>query len=119
MQDIIVYESEDLLSSQLVGDPRDHWRLDDWDLILSICAPVGTEKLRLVSGAGGLTITDATRRTIEINLAASLVGDTDAGIGVGSWLIEILAINRTNGTRRRLDGCGLTVLAALAKEIVV
>lgn len=114
MQDITVYESEDLLSSQLIGDPRDHWRLDDWDLLLVICTTAGVEKLRIEPGALGLTITDPALRTIEINLAATVVGGSS--LGVGAWVVEILGINKTNGVRRRLDGCALTVLAACAKE---
>ncbi len=98
MATFTVAAGTDWIDTIVFGTVNDRWRLDDYDIWLQVKkAGDATVLLELTTGNGGLVISDARARRLEINAGWALIEAIEPGPFVFDFLFE----NKTTAERDR------------------
>lgn len=107
-----VSDGTDWIQSLVFGSAGERWRLDSFDLAMTLRS-VGDPALQvsLSLANGRLVVKDAAARRLDINLGWPQI----EALAPGPFEFDVLFVHRSTGVRSRSERCLLTVTPAITE----
>lgn len=113
MADYQVKNGEAWLQPFQWGQPNDRWRLDDYHIYMQL--KIGddvTIRHEASTLNGGIIITDAVARRMEVNVAWADI----AAAGAGPFVFDFLFINKTTAVREHSEIFTLEIVGVVTEN---